>query len=460
MDVFDRLHRSLDERPTPEAVTTLILEALAGRLLPAQRRLLRRAALAPAAAFHSASDDFERPVPATAKTRTLARLFGSQLPTDMVDRLASDPYLLDGHLAFLAGVLGWMPGANPTTSARLNRAQRQQIGIDYSKRRYNKLVRQMRRTYGRSQRLKRQIMLRQMLKVGRSGFAYSISVEEMRQDPDAAAFVAYWTAQRNRRRAFTLEGRDNPFDVISEALFARCVTRGDATDWWMIARVYPVPQVVARLDDEQRGRLMGQWFFFMRSAADELAELAGQWPEGVDRAQMVVLPGVDSSTWNTVAAGYNAARAGWLNCVSAAGSQRLLNAVCPGKAMRFIAADLAYWHRMTGGDVDRQTVVWAALPEPWLVLAGQLPCTARTVELACHEAGIDPRLSGWTAPSAVGETALWKPTPELVHGVQVADPLWASLLRRAGVFSGKPADADTRAAAAAYRASMREGAGQ
>lgn len=29
------------------------------------------------------------------------------------------------------------------------------------------------------------------------------------------------------------------------------------------------------------------------------------------------------------------------------------------------------------------------------------------------------------------------PTPELVHGVSIADPVWASLLRRAGVFSGK-----------------------
>ena len=51
---------------------------------------------------------------------------------------------------------------------------------------------------------------------------------------------------------------------------------------------------------------------------------------------------------------------------------------------------------------------------------------------------MDPERSGWTAPRAHTAIARFRPTPELVHGVAVSDPLWAMALRRARVFSGKP----------------------
>ncbi len=40
---------------------------------------------------------------------------------------------------------------------------------------------------------------------------------------------------------------------------------------------------------------------------------------------------------------------------------------------------------------------------------------------------------------------MFRPTPELVHGVSIADPVWAGLLRRAGVFSGKQVKPDLAA---------------
>ncbi len=39
----------------------------------------------------------------------------------------------------------------------------------------------------------------------------------------------------------------------------------------------------------------------------------------------------------------------------------LLEVACPGKAIRFMAADLVAWHPAGGGDVDPNTAVWAAL---------------------------------------------------------------------------------------------------
>ena len=58
--------------------------------------------------------------------------------------------------------------------------------------------------------------------------------------------------------------------------------------------------------------------------------------------------------------------------------------------------------------------------------------------LACREVGLDPEKSGWIAPRERARVAPFQPTPELVHGVTVGSPGLARLLRRAGIFSGKP----------------------
>jgi hypothetical protein len=448
VDAVGRLHESLTKRYPPEVVAGMILDANGHRMLPVQRRLLHRAAAAPAARYSSMPDDFAGPVAATHKVRMLMKLFGKDLSDDAVARMAADPWMLVAQLSFLSGFVGWMPGTD--FRVRLNRQQRTDNGVPFPARRYRKLVRQMRRTLAQAEALKQQVLLHHMRVVGQSGLAYSITEEEMRADPDAACFVAYWTARKNRRREFTLAGRDNPFDVIAEMLYARCEVRGAATDWWMLARVYPRPAALARIGQDRLGELLGQWVALMRLTADRLEDLHRQWPADFDHTRMVVRPGMDLSTWNAVAQAYNAARAGWLACLETAGAVRLLNAVCPGKAMRLMAADLVSWHTAPGSVVDPQTAVWAALPKPWDVLNGTA-CPARTVELVCNESGVDPRATGWTAAAQHGgQVADWKPTPELVHGVEVTDPLWAGLLRRAGVFSGRPLTTDDAAVAGAY----------
>lgn len=105
--------------------------------------------------------------------------------------------------------------------------------------------------------------------------------------------------------------------------------------------------------------------------------------------------------------------------------------------MRLMAADLAWWHQRSGSNLDPNTKVWSALPLPWQVLSGDIACTRADVEQACAAAGLDAAATGWTATPTKHRVAAFKPTPELVHGVTIADPVWASLLRRAGVFSGK-----------------------
>ncbi|HEY9883897.1 MAG TPA: hypothetical protein V6C98_09855, partial [Thermosynechococcaceae cyanobacterium] len=43
----------------------------------------------------------------------------------------------------------------------------------------------------------------------------------------------------------------------------------------------------------------------------------------------------------------------------------------------------------------------------------------------------------WTVPRPSGKPVAFTSTPELVHGVSVANPALAKVLRRAGFFSGK-----------------------
>lgn len=178
----------------------------------------------------------------------------------------------------------------------------------------------------------------------------------------------------------------------------------------------------------------------MKMCSEYLAET---WNDKIDKETMIVRPGFDFSTWNTMPSAYNNARVNWLACLTALGAEEMLNAACPGKVMRVMAADL-YWYRSSGGDVDPNTLVWATLPMPWEVISGARECPRADVADACRVAGLDPQESGWTAPRR--PSSLQPPsfefTPELVHGVTVASPEWAALLRRAGVFSGKKLTTD------------------
>ncbi|MER5608270.1 hypothetical protein AB0F93_03435 [Micromonospora tulbaghiae] len=466
--VVEQLHASLDSRLSPEAVAGLVRTALAGRLTAEQDALLARAS-APrypwlGTHYSSMSSEFERPVPVDHKLRMLAVMLADgdvdQAALDAAAAIADDPWAVRLQIQVLAPFVGWDPAV--PFHKRMNRQARKAAGVRLSGRRYDRVVRHLNRLNARLDAFERHFMLRQLLLVGRSGLAAQINAGEMGADVDAACFVAYWVANRNRRTVFTTAGRDNPMDEVAAMLLDRCVARGGFTDWWMIARAYPAPVIVARLDDGRRGELMGRWSWFMGLASNQLRELHAQWPvsgpsmpdevwEGrpglmptpeergagrplIDRATMVVRPGVDSSTWNTLAQAYNTARAGWINCLGAAGALEVLDVVCPPKVMRLMAADVQMMH---GGGAHPDTAVWATLPLPWEVLDGDAECTRETVELACRQHGVDPHAAGWTAPRQTGAVAAWKPTPELVHGVEVGDPVLAGLLRRAGVFAGR-----------------------
>lgn len=432
MSWIEDLHGTLGKRAMPEDVARIILTG--NKVWPAglKHELSRVAAARPAWRWSSMPDDFERPDDCSAQIESVRRVFG-------YSRVAADPADPGQVTAFIMAMGrltgGWQPGDD--FRRRLNRERRDLLFAPgspcASRRGYNRRIRALRNLEDKCRRMEEGLAFRRLVLIGRSGFACDVPLERFRADPAAACFIAYYAARKNRRRLFTLAGKENPVDRAADIML-RHLLASQGTDFGMLAMACPQPEVLARLGDGERGALMGRWRAVMRDTAEQLR---GAWPEGVDRLSMTVRQGMDSSTWNTMAQAYNAARAGWLNCVTASGAAALLEPCCPGKVMRLMAADLAWWHRASGGDVDPDTKVWAFLPLPWDVIDGTAACTRADVEAACAEHGVDPEARGWTAPRARGAVAEFTPTPELVHGVTVTDPAWAALLRRAGAFSGK-----------------------
>ncbi|MFF3440599.1 hypothetical protein [Streptosporangium sp. NPDC002721] len=428
-EILVELHASLDRRYRPEDVADLVLQALDGRLTRRERVVLERAAkhaLRRRGGFSSMSTDYARPVGGARQVAAATRLFGRSVEVD-----PDDPESLLEFAAAMGREMKWTPERTDFLADRLNRDAREAAGLDVTKREYNRRFRVLRRLAAKASTIVAEHDKRRLLMVGVTGFGADIELERFAADVDAACFVAYYTARRKLRREFSLSGRENPFDEIASMLLDRC---GAGGDWWMIAQVRTTPDVLERLTERERGRLLGQWSAVMRHSAELLRD---RWNPHTERATMVVRRGDDSTTWNNLAVAYNAARAGWLACLASLNALDLLDVACPGKAMRLMAADLVSWHGESGGGVDPNTAVWAALPLPWEVLDGSAACARADVEAACRTAKLDPERSGWTVPAPGRGVAVFRPTPELVHGVSVADPVWAALLRRAGAFSGK-----------------------
>jgi hypothetical protein len=432
VDALDRLYSSLDARLRPEDVAALVLEAQPS-LTHRESAVLRDVAAHSARwdGFTGMNVDHARPVGAGRQVAAARFLFGVEGGAVDVD----DPISVLEFAALAGAEINWDPARTDFLTDRLNREARASAGIELSKRQYNRRFRLLRRLSAKAARLERARKTRDMTLLAAAGFVGTIDRDRFHADPDAACFIAYFTARRKLRREFTLVGRENPFDQVAEVLFARCTARGN-TDWAMIALACPAWDVLRRLRPEQLGELLGRWSAATTSVARSLAS-AWQSSE-IDKATMVVRRGVDSSTWNALAGAYNAARAGWTACLHAAGLTALIEDAWPGKVMRVVAADLARWHQMSGGGLHPDTAVWSRLPLPWEVLDGTVACSRADVEAACREQRVEPERSGWTAPRTHSGIARFQPTPELVHGIAVSDPLWAMALRRARVFSGKP----------------------
>ena len=460
MDLTE-LYQTLGQRRRPEDVAQLLVPLLQRQLTLLEMVQLRSVATGAVGRswgpFTSMSEEFARPVGAGRQARQAAHLFDYPLPapTPVPGTLAdfADPAQVEQLLQVLSPQIGKTVDADNYLTDRLDRAARRAAGLeDLSRRRYNKLFRTLRHLSAKRRRLLHALQQRGFQLVSKHGFAHEIPFEEFARDLFSAAFVAYYTARCNLRSEFTIASQERPYDELADLLFRRCGGKGPrqellgrwrkpapsatppATNWWAIAHVYPQPEVLAHLPDQQKGELLGRWTALLNTLASFLRQV---WEANTfQRELMVVKRGDDSSTWNVAAGAWNKARDNWINLLYALGMEFVLEEVCPGKVLRLMAGDVAAWHRSIGGTLDPNTLVWATLPLPWAVLDGTADCPAAKVAAACQQAGLNPEKSGWLAPRPHGVVA-FRPTPELVHGVSVVSPYLARILRQHRVFSGK-----------------------
>lgn len=434
-----RLHASLDRRHRPEDVAQLVVGVMGSDLGLLERRRINKAtkhALQNLYGWSSMASDFARPIGMQRQLRTARQLFPAL--TAPGDLEADQPELMGDYVALAAQTIRKPLGKSHFLEDRLHRAARKAAGLgDMSKRRYNKLFRLVARMEAKRDRLSREWKKRALTQISKSRLAARVPWDEFAKDINTACFVAYYAARCSLRSVFSGTGQKGAYDDIADMLFRRCTRAPETTNWWAIAHVHPVQEVLARLSDAQRGMLLGTWFSILDEAAGLLRDV---WHGSeINRKTMIVRRENDSSTWNLMAGAWNKARDAWINLVYAMRMEPVLDGLCFGKVLRLMAADVAAWHRSLGKDVDPDTLVWNELPLPWEVLQGNATCTRKLIEAACRRFGVDPEANGWTAPRPAARVETFTPTPELVHGVSVSSPRLAAALKRAGWFSGKTA---------------------
>ncbi|MER6632643.1 hypothetical protein ABT301_31220 [Streptomyces sp. NPDC000987] len=435
------LHASLTLRKRPEDVARLVQD-----LHTAQGTALDTAtegALAKAAehslrnlwhGYTSMLEEFACPVGAQRQLARAADLFTCvpELPGSAGD----DPARIEAVIRRAGEEIGRSYGQNDFGRDRLNRAERTAAGLNaVSKRQYNKRFRLLRRMEAKLARLVHEQQRREVTMTGKGALAHTLPYELFAADADSAAFIAYLTARGYMRSVFTNGRQRRVYDEVAEALFQRLRDAPERTCWHAVAYVYPTAEVLAHVSDQHLTQLLVRWNRFLRQVADLLEDAWNRHP--LERRTMIVRRGDDSSTWNQAAQAWNTARAHWFALLEELGRHEILDRVCPGKVPRLMAADVAHWHRMSGGGLHPDTYVWAELPLPWEVLRGEKECPRSLVEAVCARHRVDPVAGAWTAPRPTAEAVPFRRTPELVHGVAVADPLMAGALRSAGVFSGK-----------------------
>jgi hypothetical protein len=423
------LHQSLDERWRPEDVAQRIADLL--KLSPAEQRTLGKAVEAGKSNFwFTMSKDFQRPVDMSRQLQVAEELFGRPFKFAADDVVRINEWVKKTEL-----LIGKQFGRNDFKHDRLPCKERKKAGIDISRRQYNKRFRFAVRLERKARTLQREQFKRSLALASKNRLAARITWNDFSSDINSASFIAYYVARCNLRSLFTNNSQTRPYDEICDALMQRC-NSSESSNWWAIAHVLPTSDVLYHLDDEQKGVLLAEYFNLMSEVAQFLKEL---WESSDLSEDMVVRRGNDSTTWNVSAGAWNKLRDGWFGLMYDLGMLNAVEQMCPGKALRLMAADVVWWHRQSGNDLHQDTTVWKELPRPWDVMSGEVACPKALVDEICLRHGLDPEKSGWSAPQPGRIIDKFTPTPELVHGVVVASPILAAIFRKAGVFSGNKA---------------------
>lgn len=437
---MNNLYDSLQRRLRPEDVAHIILELNVlfpntneeRELKNSLERIAKHSLSRGVFKMTSMMQDFFRPVSLDRQTNKANELFESAYNVDCTN--------VDEVLELIRHISKEIKknfGKSDFLNDRLNRKSRKRKGLDISKRRYNKLFRFLGRFEEKVKRYSIEVRKYNATRIAKSSLAFRIPKKDFFVSIAAACFVAYFTARSNRRSVFTNKSQDRPFDKCSKMLLDRFKRNPRRAGWRIISYVMPDIEIVSKLTEKEKMNLLTIWLEILNDISDLLKKT---WESNkFNRSTMIVKKGDDSSTWNSLAGAWNSARRSWISLMHALGMEDTIKKLCFGKVMRLMAADVAYWHRSSGGELEPDTLVWTELPLPWEVFSGRRSCSQSTVERICKKHNVDPIKKSWTFPVQKRNVVPFKLTPELVHGVVVSHPELANILRKAGWFSGKSA---------------------
>lgn len=158
--IMKSLFETLSQRRRPEDVAQMILEIFGDALSSKERNTLERAASGSlkrmVGKFTSMLEDFARPVPPERQVRKAEELFKTAYALTTAE--CADAEKVEAFIRHLGPEIRKTFGRSDFKQDRLNRSQREQSGLEISRRRYNKLFRHLTRleqrvrTYVREQR--------------------------------------------------------------------------------------------------------------------------------------------------------------------------------------------------------------------------------------------------------------------------------------------------------------------
>ncbi len=433
-EIFQYLYNCLQSRPRPEDVAQYILDTFGDAFEDKEKHLLIKASNNSLKnsiwGYSSMARDFARPDGAQQQITVAQKLF--EVPSDLSAEDCLNPSTVEQFLLKLSSLIHASVGALNFTKNRLNRQQRKEKGLTVNHRRYNKQFRALERMEDKIRRMIKNHQKYDLSRISKSGFATKLSFEDFAKDINTACFLAYYSARMNVRSIFTDKSQERAYDEISQMLYDKA--KKHTPDWWSMAHINLSSVVLSHLSERDKGRLYSDCFNSLKFIADFLKELCET--TDINRETMVVQRGNDSTTWNQAAGAWNKMRDVWITLNYDLGLDEVLEAVCPGKVLRLMASDVVAWHSWGKKDpLHPDTKVWRDLPAPWEVLSGTAQCPRIMVEKICVKHDVNP--NSWSRPRSEKQAVAYKPTPELVNGVAVANPYLAKLLRQNGLFSGK-----------------------
>ncbi|KAF0982149.1 hypothetical protein FDP41_012010 [Naegleria fowleri] len=199
------------------------------------------------------------------------------------------------------------------------------------------------------------------------------------------------------RKAFTIESQmQGGLDELLSYLLTLMRGREEQTKWEIVGSVFPVEDIMNRMNEETKSCLLAQFLSIQIPIAKFLES---QWLKGVDKCTQkdMMVPRRGTTEINT--SGWNAASGAWNNAI------RFIRAISKSmgqeaplimKCMKLTAADQMRWAQMAGKEEPDDVPVFKKLTlekhiTPWGIVLETVKATKEDIISACKECNVDPK---------------------------------------------------------------------